>query len=411
MIKKEESEQNNIDINNPNPWNSNEYPVKINNIRYNQDNTLFVLATSRGYKIFSTKNLKQVHEETEKVRDLGDLELVQTYYCTSMVFILPTKNNENYTQKELILFDDFSQKIIFKFKSKKENIKFFHIGKYAVSIVLETQIIILELITLNIIYIISNIYSDEKLCSFNSYGVIAYTKKNEKYNVYIKILNIKNNKIISIRNKSLKPNFEYLQTLHLSTSGQFIALSSLFGNKIHIYYVENLILKECLYLGDEIYNIQKISFAMKGEYFLLIQLSKNRIRLLELSNIIEGQFKCKCYKYKNEEMIKTVIKKKENKSGWLNYFKNMIYSSSDNEPKEEKKVDLGFVCVEVEEGIMFTDFVENEFIKETDNLNNKELVIINGKGFYYKYSFNNDQNDLNENIDNDFELINSFQWA
>ena len=60
---------------------------------------------------------------------------------------------------------------------------------------------------------------------------------------------------------------------------------------------------------------------------------------------------------------------------------------------------------------MFTDFVENEFIKETDNLNNKELVIINGKGFYYKYSFNNDQNDLNENIDNDFELINSFQWA
>jgi hypothetical protein len=163
MIKKE-SEQNNIEIKNPNPWNSNEYPVKINNIRYNQDNTLFVLATSRGYKIFSTKNLKQVHEETEKVRDLGDLELVQTYYCTSMVFILPTKNNENYTQKELILFDDFSQKIIFKFKSKIENIKFFHIGKYAISIVLETQIIILELITLNIIYIISNIYSDERLC-------------------------------------------------------------------------------------------------------------------------------------------------------------------------------------------------------------------------------------------------------
>ena len=58
MIKKEESEQNNIEIKNPNPWNSNEYPVKINNIRYNQDNTLFVLATSRGYKIFSTKNLK-----------------------------------------------------------------------------------------------------------------------------------------------------------------------------------------------------------------------------------------------------------------------------------------------------------------------------------------------------------------
>ena len=112
--------------------------------------------------------------------------------------------------------------------------------------------IILELISLKIVYIISNIYIDEKLCSFNTYGFIAYTQKNEKYNVYIKILNTKNNKIISIRNKILKPNFEYLQALQLSPSGQFVALCSLFGNKVHIYYVENLILKECLYLGDEI---------------------------------------------------------------------------------------------------------------------------------------------------------------
>ena len=84
-MEKEESNKINNDLNNLIPWNSKEFPVKINSIRYNQDNTLFTLATSRGYKIFSTKNLKQVHEETEKVRDLGDLELVQTYYCTSMV--------------------------------------------------------------------------------------------------------------------------------------------------------------------------------------------------------------------------------------------------------------------------------------------------------------------------------------
>ena len=273
-MEKKEFLQNNMDLNNIVPWNSKEFPVKVNNIRYNQDNTLFILATSRGYKIFSTKNLKQVHEETEKVRELGDIELALTYYSSSLVFFIPTKDNDHYTRKELILFDDFRQKIIFKFKSNKENIIFFHIGKYAISIVLESQIIILEIKTLKIIYIISNIISDEKLCSFNSYGFLAYTQKNEKYKVYIKILNVQNNKINSIRNKSLKPNFEYIQSLHLSPSGQFIALSSLFGNKIHIYYVENLILRECLYIGDEIYSIQKISFAAKGEYFLLIQLNK-----------------------------------------------------------------------------------------------------------------------------------------
>ena len=409
-MEKEESKKNSQDLNNIKPWNSKEFPVKINAIRYNQDNTLFILATSKGYKIFSTQNLKQVHEETQIVRELGDLELVLTYYSSSLVFFIPTKNNENFTKKDLILFDDFSQKIIFKFKSKSENINWFHVGKYAICIVLESQIIILELITLKVIYIISNIFTEEKLCSFNTYGFIAFTRRDEKYNVYIKILNIKDNKIISIRNKTLKPNFDYIQALQFSPSGQFIALSSLFGNKIHIYYVENLILKECLYLGDEINNIQKISFTSKGEYFLLIQLSKNLLKLFELSNIIEGQFKCKCYKYKNEDMVKEVIKKKENENSWFNYFKNILYTDNNNQPIEEKKIDLGFVNVRVQEGILFTDFVENEFIDKNNESKNKEIVIINGKGFYYKYSFNNEQNKFNENVDNDFELINSFQW-
>ena len=412
MIKKEESNENNdINLSNIVPWNSQDFPVKINNIRYNQDNSLFTLATSRGYKIFSTKNLRQVHEETEKVRELGDLNLVMTYYSSSLVFFTFTENNENYTTKELIVFDDFYQKQFSSFKSKNEKISNFYVAKSAIFITLETELLIIELLSFKIINIIRNIYTEQKLCSFNIYGFIAFTKKNEKNKVYIKVLNMENNKIVSIRNRCITSNFEYIQSLQLSPSGQFIALSSIFGNKIHIYYVENLILKECFYLGNEIHNIVKMSFPSIGEGFLIFQINNKNFKIYRFSNIIEGQYNCKCYKYKNEEMIKSVIKKKENKSGWLNYFKNMIYSSSDNEPKEEKKVDLGFVCVEVEEGIMFTDFVENEFIKETDNLNNKELVIINGKGFYYKYSFNNDQNDLNENIDNDFELINSFQWA
>ena len=411
MIKEEDSHENSKDLINIKPWNSKEFPVTINNIRYNQDNTLFTLATSRGYKIFSTNNLKQVHEETEKVREFGDLESVQTYYSSSLVFILPTKNNENYTKRELILFDDYFQKIIFKFQSKKENINFFYVGKYAICIALQTQMVIIELITLKIVYIITNIFSDEKLCSFNTYGFIAYTQKDEKYNVYLKILNIQNKKIVSIRNQILKPNFEYLQTLKLSPSGQFIALCSLFGNKIHIYYVENLILKECLYLGDEINNIQRLSFAARGEYFLLIQLNKKRMKLFELSNIIEGQFKCKCYNYKNEEMIKEVIKKKENESGWLNYFKNMIYLGYNNQPLEERKIDSGFVCVQSNEDIIFSDFVESEFIYNKKDLDIKEIVIINGKGHYYKYLFNNERNKLDDNINNNFELINSVQWV
>ena len=76
------------------PWNTGEFPVKVNNIRFNQDNTLLTLATSRGYKIFSAKTLRKVQEETELVRDLADLKIVMTYYETSIVFFTGKKNNK-----------------------------------------------------------------------------------------------------------------------------------------------------------------------------------------------------------------------------------------------------------------------------------------------------------------------------
>ena len=100
--KEKEKNEEKINLKNIIPWNSKEFPVTINNIRYNQDNSLFCLATSRGYKIFSTKNLMRVHEETDSIRDFGDLDIVMTYYCSSLVFFTFTKNNEKYTIKELI---------------------------------------------------------------------------------------------------------------------------------------------------------------------------------------------------------------------------------------------------------------------------------------------------------------------
>ena len=139
------------------PWNTGEFPVKVNNIRFNQDNTLLTLATSRGYKIFSAKTLRKVQEETELVRNLGDLNIVMTYYESSIVFITGKKNNKNITQKQLIIFDDFSQKIIGKFESKKENIINFYVSKNAIFIALENNLVILELISMKIINIIENV--------------------------------------------------------------------------------------------------------------------------------------------------------------------------------------------------------------------------------------------------------------
>ena len=43
-----------IDFTKITPWNSREYPVRVNSIRYNQDFSLLTLGTSKGYKIFLT---------------------------------------------------------------------------------------------------------------------------------------------------------------------------------------------------------------------------------------------------------------------------------------------------------------------------------------------------------------------
>jgi hypothetical protein len=240
MIKEEKDiPKTNIDINSIIPWNSKEFPVKVNNIRYNQDNSLFTLATSKGYKIFSTKNLIQVQEETNTVHDLGDLDIVMTYYSSSLVFFTATKYNEKYSTKELIVFDDFSQSKISSFKSNNERITNFYVGKNAIFIVLESKIIIIELVSFKIINIIYNIYSDKKLCSFTVYGFVGFTKRDETYNVFIKVLNLENNKIVSIRNRCIKPNFEYIQSLQISPSGQFIALASIWGTK-YIYIMSKI---------------------------------------------------------------------------------------------------------------------------------------------------------------------------
>ena len=389
----------NTNIQHIEPWNSKEFPVKVNNIRYNQNNTLFTLATSRGYKIFSTKNLLQVQEETDIVRDLGDLDIVMTYYESSLVFFISTSFNEKISNNELIIFDDLYQKKFISFKAKKEKIKNFYVGKYMLFIITKTQIIIIELISFKIVKIIYNIDSDNKLLSFNNYGFLAFTKLDEKNKIYIKIFNVgKNkNKIESIRNRIITPNFDSIQSIQLSPSGQLIAISSFFGNKIHVYYIENLILKECFYIGEQINYIHQMNFCFRGECFLLI-LFNNKFIIYEMSKILEGMYKCKCVKYKEVDMIKQMIHKKENEKNWFNFLDkiNEYYF-----PNINQTIDNPLISFDLKSEILFLDFVDIE----NNNNELKEICLIYKNGEYDKYSFK--QGVFNFNYNNNYAFKNN----
>ena len=85
-----ENSENPVDFTRIEPWNSRDFPIKINSIRYNQDFSLLTLGTSKGYKIFSTSNLREVNEPSDEVTKLDDINIALCYYNSSLIFMLPT---------------------------------------------------------------------------------------------------------------------------------------------------------------------------------------------------------------------------------------------------------------------------------------------------------------------------------
>ena len=59
-------------------------------------------------------------ETTDVVKNLGDINIAMNYFKSSLVFFLPSKDNKNFSNKEIIIFDDFYQTQIASFKDKNE---------------------------------------------------------------------------------------------------------------------------------------------------------------------------------------------------------------------------------------------------------------------------------------------------
>ena len=355
------------------PWNTGEFPVKVNNIRFNQDNTLLTLATSRGYKIFSAKTLRKVQEETELVRDFGDLKIVMTYYETSIVFFTGKKNNKKITQKELIIFNDFTQKQIGKFESKEENIINFYVSKNAIFIALENNLVILELISLKIINIIENVEINNKLVSFNINNNIAYILQNQPKKIFINKYSFKNNILSGIQKKNINCSFDWIQFIKLSQSGNFISIVSILGNKIHIYKTSNCSLIKCILIGLRIYNIENVSFISnkQKENYFFVNLNNNTIKIYRLKNIEKNY--CVCDKYLDDDILTNKIKD-ENSN---NFFSNYLF------PIKNTDIAESHLNINSNNNIIFSEFFVNLFIKS--------FVIIDNKGFYYIYFFDKEK--------------------
>ena len=359
------------------PWNSGDFPVKVNNIRFNQDNTLLTLATSRGYKIFSAKTLRKVQEESELVRELGDLKIVMTYYETSIVFFTGKKNNKKITQKQLVIFDDFSQEIIYKFESRHENIINFYVSKNAIFIALENNLVIIELYSLKIINIIEKVEINNKLVSFNINNSICYLLQNQPKRIYINDYIFKNNLLSEIKKKYIDCPFDWVQCINLSQSGNFIAIVSILGNKVHIYQKENCSLIKCILIGIRIFNIEKISFIYNKtkENYFAVNINNNTINIYKINYNENTTTSCFCGHYLDDDVLNG--KKMTNQNFYL---LNYLW------PKKNDDITEYHLNIISKNSIIFSEFFIFSF--------QKSFVIIDNAGFYHIYFFNKEKEDI-----------------
>ena len=352
------------------PWNSSGYPVQVNSIRYNQDYSLLTLGTSKGYKIFLTSNLLQAHEDTEAVKNLDDISIAMVYFKSSLVFFLPSRYNEVFTNSELIIFDDFYQKKIASFKDKSEELINFFLSKNIVLMVTLSRIIVVELFTFKIIDIIDNVNTMNKLNSFNFYDYIAYIKLNDKKNIYLKYYQSENHKIKSLIKKKFSSKFDFLQIISLSSCGNYLCTVSIFGNKIHTYDTKNEKLKCCMYLGASILVIEKIFFSEKKPNYLFVLKNENKFNVYKLPMKSQKENECVCNKY-DDSKIGSENKKE---GGFFGYFRRL---------SKNKDIWESHANGELDGQILFLDFDRNK---------NKDIIYINQNGEFIKYHFNKTHN-------------------
>ena len=353
-----------VDFTKIEPWNTRECAIKVNSIRCNQDYTLLTLGTSKGYRIFLTSTLRPAHQPTDEVNKLGDINIAMSYYKSSLVFLLPSRNNQDYKSREIIVFDDFYQKEFASFKEKSEDILNFFVSKNVVFIITLCKIIVLEIFTFKIIDIINNINSMNQLLSYNYFDHIAYTDLKDKKRIFLRYYHNENNKIVSHSKKSITYNFDYVQTFQLSRSGHILAIVSIYGNKIHLYYTQNGELKDCLLISQYMETIVKVLFSEKSNYLFVLKID-NKFNIYKIQKEKVNKPKCVCSKYDDSKVEPQI--KEENNSGIFGYFR-----------KYSKNKDLkdAHAYSEIEGELSFVYFDKNK---------NKDLILINKNGQYIKY--------------------------
>ena len=300
------------EINSGEQWKKTPY-LKIYSMDYNQNNTLLVLSTNYGYRIFDVLNdFKLVSVVDENQKELGPLKKTKILYKSSLLGFIGMRENERFKENTFNFYSDEYKKILSKI-SFNQNIKDFHISSSLLFICFISNIYVFELHSMKYIHCIPHCLYKDKLFSIaedpleegedeeftynNKVITVAYVSS---YQNDIKIQRYIINKNITnyvVKDDLISDFDECPEMIKLFKGFKIIVVSKL-GNQLHIYDYMNNTLLYCHNLSKGNLNIQDISFGLKNK-FMMIHYNMFQFDIIKIKKE-NGRAQCTCAKKSNK---------------------------------------------------------------------------------------------------------------
>jgi hypothetical protein len=346
--------------------------IKVNNIDFNIDKSLLILSTNYGYRIYDNKAFNLLSSLDKNQENFGSLKKTSVFFSSYLICFLGTDNNEVYRSNQIFFYNDYKKKNI-ALINFHEKIYDFFLSKYLFIICLKNKILIYELSSLKYIYQIEEVEINKDLISINNKTVnkiklstLAYISK------YYKDLNVislityiidNNYKISHFKKNAITTIFNNISKIKLENNNKLIAVSEL-ENKIHIYDINYNNLLFCIYLGNNILNLD-FSFSEHDDFFSCF--FNNEIDIFKLKDFNNyHKYQCNCYSHSDKENIQ----KKKINSSIKDYFIKMFDDST--ETFLRNNINLN------------GDFFKCYFNHYNDN----EIILISNNGNINIYNFN-----------------------
>ena len=349
--------------------------LKILSMEYNQNNTLLVLSTNYGYRIFDALNdFQLISTVDENQKELGPIKNCKVLFKSSLLGFIGTNENKHYKENSFYFYSDEYKKILSKI-TFNQNIKDFYFSSSLIFICFISNIYVFELYSMRFIHNIQQCFFKEKLFSVtedpleesddeeftynNKVITIAYISSYQN-NIKIQRYIIKKNIPTFVVKDELDSEFTDCPNMIKLIKGLKIFVLSK-SNKLHIYdYVNNNLLY-CIYLGKGELNIKDINLGLKNK-FLMFYYNTNQIDLIKLDKERENT-RCNCSKYS------------ENKFGYKR-LKTFDFDSKKN------KIENAYST-----GITLNKKGWNEFCCQFDPKQKDIINVVNNGGVLTEYHF------------------------